>query len=312
MTQKHPISLKILVTGGAGFIGRYLVEHLLENHQVAIYDNLSNSSMDNIKPLLEKGAKFQYGDILDYKELEKSCSGYDLIIHLAAKSDVAESEINPDETNAVNVEGTTNVLKCCVKNKIGKLIFASSAAVYGNYDFEINENTKLNPQSPYGKSKVLGEQEIEKFSRKYNIDAISFRMFNVYGKDDRQSGVISKFVRNISNDESIVINGDGKQTRDFISIDDVVSAFDCAIKNIDGKRGSAYNIATGKSITIGELAELIIKKSGKKIQVKHKEALKGDIKNSKASVVLAQKELGFLAKHQLSEDISQILGNSNV
>ena len=306
MTQKHSISLKILVTGGAGFIGRNLAEHLLKNHKVAVYDNLSNSSMKNIKPLLEKGVKFHLGDILDFQELEKSCAGFDLVIHLAAKSDVAESVINPDDTNAVNVDGTINVLKCCVENKIRKLVFASSAAVYGDYDFEINENTRMNPQSPYGKSKVLAEKEIEKFSRKFNIDAISFRMFNVYGKDDKQSGVISKFIKNVSQDESIVINGDGKQTRDFISIDDVVFAFDCAIKNIDAKRGQAYNVATGKSISIKELAELIIKKSGKKIQVEHKEKVKGDIKNSKASVALAQKELGFLAKHSLSEDLSQI------
>jgi len=301
--------LKIFVTGGAGFIGRHLIEELKKNHQVTIYDNLSNSSKSDIKKLLEEEIKFQYGDILDYQNLQKSCIEYDLTIHLAAKSDVAESVLEPEITNKVNVTGTKNILKCCVENNIKKIIFASSAAVYGEYDFEINENTNLSPQSPYGNSKVLGEKELEKFAKKYDIDAISLRLFNVYGKDDKHSGVISKFIKNVSKKEPIVINGDGSQTRDFISIDDVILAFNCAIKNIDGKKGSVYNIATGKSTSIEDLAQLIIIKSGKKTTVKHKDASKGDIKNSKASVALAKNELGHIAKHDLVEDLSQILKN---
>ena len=116
----------------------------------------------------------------------------------------------------------------------------------------------------------------------------------------------AKFVENVSNDLPIIINGDGKQTRDFIFIEDIVSAFDCAIKNIDGKKGNVYNIATGSSVSIEEIAELIVAKSGKEIEIKHQAPLQGDIKNSKASVVLAEKELGFVAKHNVVDDLSEI------
>lgn len=299
--------MKILVTGGAGFIGKNLVGFLQSNHEVTIYDNLSNSSIEDIRPLIIKGAKFVQADILDHTSLQKSCAGFDVIIHLAAQSDVAESLKNPEFTNEVNVAGTTNVLKCCAKNKIKKLIFASSAAVYGNLDYIVDENTTPNPLSPYGQSKLDAEIEIEKFAKQNDIDAVSLRMFNVYDLSyGKHSGVISKFVENVSNDLPIIINGDGKQTRDFIFIEDIVSAFDCAIKNIDGKKGNVYNIATGSSVSIEEIAELIVAKSGKEIEIKHQAPVQGDIKNSKASVVLAEKELGFVAKHNVVDDLSEI------
>ena len=302
--------MKIFITGGAGFIGRNLAGYLLDNHKVTIYDNLSNSSKENIQSLLEKGVKFQYGDILDYQELEKSCAGYDLVIHLAAKSDVAESVINPEKTYEVNVAGTKNVLRCCVKNKIEKLIFASSAAVYGDCNFRIDEKVTPNPLSPYGKSKLDAEKEIEKFTKENNIHAISLRMFNVYDlQDSKQPGVIPKFIRNVLDDNPIVINGDGKQTRDFVFIGDVISAFDCAIRHIDGKKGNAYNIATGNSVSIQDVAKIIIQKSGKEIEIKHKDQLQSDIKNSETSVVLAKKDLEFTAKHNVLDDLSEFFEN---
>ena len=301
--------MKILVTGGAGFIGRYLVDFLQNHHEVTIYDNLSNSTKESIIPLIERGVYFVQGDILEYNNLVKSCVGFDLVIHLAAKSDVAESVKNPEITNEVNIIGTENVLKCCAENKIKKIIFASSAAVYGDCNLVISETTNKNPSSPYGKSKLLAEQEIKKISKDNNLNAISLRLFNVYGKEDNQNGVISKFIKNVSQEIPIIINGDGKQTRDFISINDVIVAFECAIKKIDGKKGKAYNIASGNSISIDELAKMIVKKSGKKIEIKYKEQIKGDIKNSVANVSLASKELGFVAKNSLEDQFSKILKN---
>ena len=302
---QYTISLKILVTGGAGFIGRYLVDFLQNQHEITIYDNLSNSTKESIIPLIEKGVYFVQGDILEYNNLVKSCVGFDLVIHLAAKSDVAESVINPEITNEVNVIGTENILKCCAENKIKKLIFASSAAVYGDCNLVISETTNKNPMSPYGKSKLLAEQEIENFSKDYDLDAISLRLFNVYGSEDNQLGVISKFIKNISNGKPIVINGDGKQTRDFVSINDVIEAFECAIQKIDGKKGDAYNVASGNSISIKELVKIIIDKSGEKIEIKYKDQIKGDIKNSIENVSLASKELGFVAKYSLEEYLSE-------
>ena len=301
----YTISLKILVTGGAGFIGRKLVDYLLNDHEVTIYDNLSNSSMVDIEYLIEKGVKFENEDILDYEKLQKSCTGYDLVIHLAAKTDVAYSVIHPEITNEVNVTGTQNVCKCCIENKIKKIIFASSAAVYDESKVAINENANTNPVSPYGKSKLQAEKIIKKYSDEFGVDAITLRMFNVYGKGQnlQYAGVIAKFIDNISKDIPLEINGDGKQTRDFISIFDVVTAFDCAIKNIEGKRGTIYNIGTGESISVNELAKIIQEISERKIELKYKEQILGEIKHSVANVTLAKNELGFIAKQKLQDEL---------
>jgi len=305
----YTILLKILVTGGAGFIGRYLVDFLLPHNEVSVYDNLSNSSKAEIESPHEKGAKFVNEDILDYQKLQKSCIGFDLIIHLAAKSDVADSIIHPEITKEVNVTGTENIMKCCIENKIKKIIFASSAAVYMDSKKMVNENVKTNPLSPYGKSKLAAEQKIKKISKEFDIHAVSLRMFNVYGKGQnyQYAGVISKFIKNISKGRPIEINGDGEQTRDFVSIFDVVTAFECAIKNIEGKKGDVYNIGTGKSISINELAKLILKVAEKKTEIKYKKQSKDEIKDSVADVTLAKNELGFIAKRKLQDELINLL-----
>ena len=301
--------MKILATGGAGFIGRYLVDFLSSHHEITIYDNFSNSSKADIEFLITKGVKFVNEDILDYQKLQKSCIGFDLVIHLAAKSDVTDSVIHPEITNEVNVTGTENVIKCCVENKIKKIIFASSAAVYMDSKMPVNESSKTNPLSPYGKSKLVAEQKIKKISEEYGINAITLRMFNVYGKgqNTQYAGVISKFIKNISKEEPIIINGDGKQTRDLVSIFDVVTAFDCAIKNIVGKKGAVYNIGTGTSTSINELAKMILKIADKKTEIKYKKQNKNEIKDSVADIILAKKELGFIAKHKLQDEIINLL-----
>ena len=305
----YRILLKILVTGGAGFIGRYLVDFLLQHNEVTIYDDLTNSSKEDIESLIEKGAKFVNEDILDYQKLQKSCIGFDLIIHLAAKSDVVDSIIHPEITNEVNVTGTENIMKCCIENKIKKIIFASSAAVYADSKIPITENVKTNPLSPYGKSKLAAEQKIKKISEEYNINAITLRMFNVYGKGQnyQYAGVISKFIKNISEDRPIEINGDGKQTRDFVSIFDVVDAFECAIKNIEEKKGDVYNIGTGNSISINEFVKLIQKVTDKKTEIKYKGQNKDEIKDSIADVTLAKNALGFIAKQKLQDELINLL-----
>ena len=295
--------MKILVTGGAGFIGRYLVEHLLKDNEITIYDDLSNSSKEKIFPLISKGAEFVKGDILDFKLLARSTKDIDTIIHLAAKSDVSESVIHPEITSSVNVNGTINVLKCCAQNKIKKIIFASSAAVYGNCkDLAITEESKTEPLSPYGASKLSAENEIKNYANEFGFDAIILRMFNVYGmgQNDLYSGVISVFLKNIAQSKPLIIYGDGEQTRDFVSIYDIVQAFDCAILS---KGVKTYNIASGRSVSINKLSEIL--SSGEKFKVIYKEQKKGDIKNSVADVTLAEKELKFSAKKLLEDELSK-------
>lgn len=297
--------MKILITGGAGFIGRYIVESLLKNNTVTIYDNLENSSEKSIKSLIESGACFVKGDILDFKLLKKSSVGYDVIIHLAAKSDVIQSTIHPEITEKTNVEGTENVLKCCVENNIKKIVFASSAAVYGDStEIPINEKSPTEPISPYGKSKLSAEVVIKKICEENDLKYVILRMFNVYGKgqNENYSGVITKFMRNIANDEALAVHGDGKQTRDFVSIHDVVESFGIALKY---ERNGIYNIASGKSISVNELAKIIFDVFGK-VEIKHLEKQKGDIQDSVADVSLTEKEIGFVAKRLLKEEISSI------
>lgn len=298
--------MNILITGGAGFIGRHIAEYLLDNNQVTIYDDLSNSSIEQISFLINKGVKFIKGDVLNFEKLLESSKNFDIVIHLAAKSDVAESIIHPEDTINVNVNGTINVLKCCVQNKIRKIIFASSAAVYGNCkELPITERSKTVPLSPYGTSKLVAEGQVRKFASKFGFDAICLRIFNVYGKgqNEQYAGVISRFLKNISQDKPLVIYGDGEQTRDFVSVYDVVESFKCSISS----NGIAtYNIASGKSISINKLADMISVISGKKIKIIHKEQKKGEIKNSVADVTLAKKNLGFSAKKIIRKELAKL------
>jgi UDP-glucose 4-epimerase len=301
--------LNILVTGGAGFIGGHLVDFLLNNHTVTIYDNLSNSSKSTLNSLIKKGAQFLKGDILEYDMLAESSKGFDLVIHLAAKLDVTESTLHPEIVENVNVNGTINVLKSCIKNNMKKIIFASSAAVYGDSNIAVTENIETKPISPYGTSKMLAENEIKKMAEN-NLDYVILRLFNTYGKrQNRQyAGVISNFAENISKDNSLLIYGDGKQTRDFISINDVINAFDCVIKT---NSSGTYNIASGRSISIKELAKMFLEISGKKVEIKYKPAKKEDIKYSQADITLAKKELGFNPKVSLKEGLSDLISVSN-
>jgi len=296
--------MKILVTGGMGFIGKYLVNYLLKKeNEIIIFDNFSNSDRKLPVNFKNENIKVIEGDITKVEEIVNAVKDQDIVIHLAAKISVDESIKNPTETFHVNVDGTKNVLEACEKNHIRKLIVASSAAVYGegSINNKLNENTKKNPISPYGESKVMMEQEIEKFLLKYNsLDCIILRFFNIFGvgQTPEYAGVITKFMEKISNNEAIEIFGDGMQTRDFVSIYDVVKAVNDAI--INGKNGT-YNIASGKTTTINELAELMISQSGKNNKIQYFTPKKGDIKFSQADISLAKKEIKYEPEFNLDE-----------
>ncbi|MCV0392937.1 MAG: NAD-dependent epimerase/dehydratase family protein [Nitrosopumilus sp.] len=292
--------MKILVTGGAGFIGRYLVESLKKNHTVLVYDNLSNSK----KIPDEKNVKFCKGDILDYDNLCKFSKDVDIMIHLAALTNVTESVIDPENTIDVNVNGTANVIKACNENKIKKIIFASSAAVYGDNSEIISENTKTDPLSAYGNSKIEAEKIIVKRCNENKISYIILRIFNVYGKgqNEKYAGVITKFAKNILQKKPVVIHGNGKQTRDFVSIHDVIDAFLCAIES---KSNGVYNIASGKSLSINELANMMFDVFGK-VEIKHLAKQKGDIQNSNADITLAKEQLHFIPTRKLKKELASI------
>jgi len=302
--------LKFFITGGAGFIGRHLVAKLLhDKHEITIFDNFSSSSKNDITHLLEDGVGLVTGDILDYDLLLKSMPNYDFVIHLAAQTSVSQSVANPKTTADIIVDGTVNVLKSCVKTNVKNIIFSSSAAVYGNsINTLLAENAQLSPLSSYGASKLVAEYNLLAFSKLFGLNCISLRLFNVYGNgQSSEAGVIRKFLKNISKDVPIEIFGDGVQSRDFVHVSDVIQAFYCAIRNIETKRGEVYNIGSGTATSINELASLLISSKGKDLQVIHKPALEGEIKDSKADISLAENDIGYSPRVSLSDGLANLV-----
>ena len=302
--------MKFFITGGAGFIGRHLVAKLLhDKHEITIFDNFSSSSKNDITHLLEDGVGLVTGDILDYDLLLKSMPNYDFVIHLAAQTSVSQSVANPKTTADIIVDGTVNVLKSCVKTNVKNIIFSSSAAVYGNSINTLSaENAQLSPLSSYGASKLVAEYNLLAFSKLFGLNCISLRLFNVYGNgQSSEAGVIRKFLKNISNDVPIEIFGDGVQSRDFVHVSDVIQAFYCAIRNIETKRGEVYNIGSGTATSINELASLLISSKGKDLQVIHKPALEGEIKDSKADISLAENDIGYSPRVSLSDGLANLV-----
>jgi len=300
--------MNILVTGGAGFIGKHLVRSLLEkNYVVTIFDNFSNSTKDSISSLVEMGAKIIEGDITKPLETLNAIKDQDVVIHLAAKISVSESISNPLETYRVNVNGTRNVLVACEKNNIKKLIVASSAAVYGEGtpNVKLTEESETNPISPYGESKVQMEQEIREFVSKHDINCIILRFFNIYGvgQSNEYAGVITKFMERIAHDKPLEIFGDGFQVRDFVAVEDVINSIHDTISH---SKSGIYNIASGKAITIKNLADQMILSSGKKLEIQYTTAKKGDIKYSQVDISLAKKEIEYSPKFGLDR-IKQLL-----
>ncbi len=301
--------MKVLVTGGAGFIGKHLVRSLLKkDYFVTIFDNFSNSTKNSLSPLVEVGAKIIEGDITKPFEISNAIKDQDVVIHLAAKISVLESISKPLETFHVNVDGTRYVLEACKKNNVKKVIVSSSAAVYGEGypNVKLTEKSQTNPISPYGESKVKMEQEVKVFASKYDINYIILRFFNIYGveQSDEYAGVITKFMKRVVHNRSLEIFGDGMQTRDFVGIDDVINSIHNSISN---DRNGIYNIASGKNITIKELAEMIISVSRKNLEIKHIISKKGDIIHSQADISLARNNLGYNPKIELREGVKQLL-----
>ncbi len=299
--------LRVLVTGGAGFIGSHLVKVLLRaGHFVRVLDNFSTGSMDNIVDVA-RDVEIVVGDVRDYSVVEKCVRGVDVVIHLAALIDVAESIERPDLYFEVNVIGTHNIAKAC--RGVNVLIFASSSSVYGDpLKIPIPEDHLLSPRSPYAASKAAGEALIQAFSSIYGYRPIILRIFNVYGPKQSRAyaGVVIEFIRRVLRREPPIIYGDGEQTRDFIHISDVIDAIMKAM-SIERARG-VFNIGSGKAVTINQLAKLILKTLNREdLKPVYAPPRPGDIKHSIADITKSRKILGFEPKISLEEGIKTLI-----
>jgi nucleoside-diphosphate-sugar epimerase len=285
--------MKSLVTGGAGFIGSNLVRLLIsKNVEVVVLDNLSTGRIDNLSGL---NTEFVEGDIRDKDLVIKASKGADVIFHLAASVGRQKSIENPQEDSLVNIMGTLNIIEAARKNLIPKIVFSSSAAVYGELlTSTIDEEHPQNPDSPYGVSKLAAEKHLMVSSDLFGLTTICLRYFNVFGinqRFDAYGNVIPIFAHNVLNKEPIIIFGDGSQTRDFVNVDDVVLVNYLAA--INAKRSSIYNIGSGYSITIGKLANLVKRMSRIEVELQYAPRRKGDVLHCKANIEKAREELGF-------------------
>jgi len=251
--------MKILVTGGAGFIGSNLVDELVrQKHRVLVIDNLSGGKRKNVNPK----AKFYKADITDMKKIKSLFRGVDYVFHLAALPRVQFSIENPIESDAVNVRGTLNVLVASVNAGAKRVIYSASSSAYGDQKkMPLQETFLANPKSPYGTQKYIGELYCKTWSEVYKLSTVCLRYFNVYGPRQNPEGayalVIAKFIKQKLAGQPMTITGDGKQTRDFTNVKDVVRANILAMKSKKVGKGETINIGAGKNQSILRVAQLI-------------------------------------------------------
>ena len=297
--------MKFAVTGGAGFIGSYLIKKLIsENHQVIVIDNFHTGKEENLKQII-KCIEIQKTDIRDFDQLKKILKKVDGVFHKAALTIVPESFIKPEEYNDVNVVGTDNVFKIAKEYNL-KVVYASSSSVYGNTEkIPIKEDFPRNPINPYGKTKLDDEYLAEKYSSE-NLDVIGLRYFNVYGigQTGSYAGVITQFLNRLNENKPPIINGEGNQIRDFVYVKDVAQANLVAMKS-NVKKGF-FNIGSGKTISIKKLAEIMIDLSGLDLEPIFDKKLEGDIEKSQADTYLTSKMLGWKSETILKDGLKAL------
>lgn len=298
--------MKFAVTGGAGFIGSHIIEQLVsDGHKVIVIDNLNTGKLNNLSKVLDK-LDFVQGDIRDVKLLREKLQDVDGLFHEAALASVQESFSKVDEYNEVNVKGTEGILKIA-QNYGFKIVYASSSSVYGNpARIPIKEDDPKNPINPYAQTKLEDELLATKYAKE-GVKVIGLRYFNVFG--DRQSqqyaGVIKKFLKKAHSNEAPIINGDGTQSRDFVFVGDVVRANIMAMNsNVDH---GFFNIGTATTISVNELADIIIAEFGLNLKPIHGPALPGDVHTTKADISLAKKLLGWEPKVGIREWLKEVI-----
>ena len=299
---------KVLVTGGAGFIGSNLTRLLLdEGREVTIYDNLSSGYRRNVEAL--PGARFVEGDVRDAARLSDAMRGADTVFHLAASVGNTRSIEHPFEDSEINLIGTLRVLEAARTLGVRKVVFSSSAGIFGELKFlPIREDHPVEPDSPYGASKLAAEKMCLAYSKLYELEAVALRYFNVYGVNQRYDAYgncIPIFAHRMLRGETVTIFGDGEQTRDFVNVRDVARA-NLLASEARGVSG-AFNVASATSITINRLVELMSEASGLRPEVVYGPPRKGDVRHSRADITAAHASLGFEPSVGMTEGLAEYM-----
>ena len=300
--------MKYVITGGAGFIGNNIAKLLIKKgHDVDIIDNLHTGRKENLKEIIDK-INFYQIDIQNKNDLEKIIKNYDGVFHEAALTAVPESFEKPKEYHDVNVIGTKNIFEIAQKENI-RAVYASSSSIYGDVkNTPIKENADRKPINPYGQTKLDDEFLAEKLS-KNNVSIIGLRYFNVYGigQTGSYAGVITKFLENIKNQKSFIVNGNGNQIRDFIHVKDIAQANITAMES--KTKNGFFNIGTGIPTSINDLAKLMVELSNHKHEIIHGPQLEGDIEISQADMNFTNKSFNWSHKINLKEGLKDLIKN---
>lgn len=291
---------EILVTGGAGFIGHHLTERFREANSVHILD------IDD-SVITPAGVTNVTGDVRAKDIVDRTTANTDVVFHEAALVSVTESINDPRKSHTTNATGTLNILEAARKHNT-RVIFSSSAAIYGYPKYvPIDEEHPTIPTSPYGVDKLTADQYTRLYADLYDLDTVALRYFNVYGpgQTGEYAGVITIFIKQALNDEPITVHGDGSQTRDFVFVEDIIQANQLAATT--DNTGQAYNIGTGESITIRELAELIQELTDSDADIVHTEPRDGDIEQSEADISRARSNLGYEPTTSLRDGLEQTI-----
>jgi UDP-N-acetylglucosamine/UDP-N-acetylgalactosamine 4-epimerase len=295
-------TVKVLITGGAGFIGSNLVEYLLKYNigHVRVLDNLSNGYKANIEPFIgQPNFEFIEGDIRDLPTCQKACEGMDYVLHQAALGSVPRSINDPITTNEVNISGFLNMLVAVKDQKVKRMVYAASSSTYGDSKELPKVEDKIGkPLSPYAVTKVVNEIYADVFAKTYGLETIGLRYFNVFGPRQSPNGayaaVIPLFMQAVKKNKPATINGDGGTTRDFTFVENVVQAnIKAMLVDKPEAVNQIYNVACGERISLNELWENICTIAGKKIAAVHKESRVGDIRDSLANIDKIKSLLGY-------------------
>lgn len=297
---------KVLVTGGAGFIGSHLVDLLVHNqHEVIVIDDLSGGHLSNLSGVKDNSnVHFFHVDIRKYEQLVPYFHQIDWVFHLAAKADIVPSIENPREYYETNVDGTFNVLECAKKNRVKRFIYAASSSCYGlATQFPTPENASISPEYPYALTKYLGEQLVLHYEKVYRLPALSLRFFNVYGQRARTTGaygaVFGVFLAQKLNQKPFTIVGDGTQSRDFTYVTDIAEALYLAAQS--NVTGDIFNVGSGNHYTVNRLVELL---EGDKVYIPKRP---GEPDCTFADITKIRKELGYQPKVLFEEGVKILI-----